>query len=92
MDLEHHYSESGIPIDALGLNPLSKALYRWSLPNWKRQNFMNRYFGLPFFAGLELDILPGIFSSGFFAIRANLNIYSQPEALLKLGRVCNDFG
>lgn len=85
IDLEHRYSENGIPVEALGLNPLSKALYRWSFQSWKRQNFMNRYFGVPFFAGLELDILPGIYSSGYFMLRTNLSIYSQPEALLKLG-------
>lgn len=68
VDWEHRQSEHAIPSRALGLDPLTLGLTRWSMVKWSRTKFMNAL-GAPHFASLQMDFLPGLFCASYFAIR-----------------------
>ncbi len=68
LDWNRLQSPDGIPVTALGLDAMTRTIMRWSMANWKRTAFGN-YLGAPAFAGLQMDVLPGIFSAAYFAFR-----------------------
>jgi len=68
VDWDSPFSPHGIPSRALGLDPMTLKIMRWSMAEWKRTDFGNRM-GSTVFAGLQMDILPGLFSAGYFALR-----------------------
>jgi nitroreductase len=68
VDWDKLESEQAIPSRALGLDPLTLWLTRWSMASWRRTKFMNAM-GAPRFASLQMDLLPGLFSASYFAIR-----------------------
>lgn len=63
-------SHDRIPDQAVGLNPLSLPLMRWTMKKWKRVEFMNRYLGGTLLPRLELDVIPALLCSAHFAILA----------------------
>jgi hypothetical protein len=65
------YSEDRIPDRAIGLNPLALGLMRWAMKNWSTVNFLNTYFAGTVLPRLELDLIPGIFCAGHFALLAD---------------------
>ncbi len=65
------YSEDRIPDQAVGLNPLALRLMRWAMKSWSTVNFFNTYFAGTVLPRLELDLIPGIFCAGHFALIAN---------------------
>ncbi|WP_133717514.1 ThiF family adenylyltransferase [Methylocaldum gracile] len=65
------YSEDRIPDRAVGLNPLALGLMRWAMRSWSTVNFLNTYFAGTVLPRLELDLIPGIFSAGHFALIAD---------------------
>ena len=80
VDWENRESEHAIPSRALGLDPLTLWLTRWSMAKWSRTKFMNAL-GAPYFASLQMDFLPGLFSASYFAIRLTRRS-SEPDAAL----------
>jgi len=66
VDWDNLKSEHGIPARALGLDPLTLKIMRWTLARRARTEISNRL-GSPTFAALQMDILPGIFSAAYFA-------------------------
>jgi hypothetical protein len=68
VDWENSESEHGIPSQALGLDPVTLLLTRWSMASWERTRFMN-LMGAPTFASLQMDALPGLFCASYFVIR-----------------------
>jgi sulfur-carrier protein adenylyltransferase/sulfurtransferase len=80
VDWENRQSERGIPSRALGLDPLTLQLTRWSMANWSRTKFMNTL-GAPYFASLQMDFLPGLFCASYFAIRLTRR-FGEPNAAL----------
>jgi hypothetical protein len=53
-------SEDRIPDRAVGLDPLTLRLMAWAMQDWRRVEFMNRWFAGTVAPRLQLDFLPGI--------------------------------
>jgi nitroreductase len=68
VDWDRRLSPDGIPSRALGLDAMTLKIMRWSMAEWKRTEFGNRL-GSTLFAGLQMDVLPGLFSAAYFAFR-----------------------
>lgn len=66
VDWQRAYSPDAIPSKALGVDALTQKMMRWTLAKRQRTELANRL-GSPFFAGLQMDFLPGLFSAAYFA-------------------------
>ena len=66
VDWDNLKSQHGIPARALGLDPLTLKIMRWTLARRARTEISNKL-GSPTFASLQMDVLPGIFSAAYFA-------------------------
>ncbi|CAL1241540.1 ThiF family adenylyltransferase [Candidatus Methylocalor cossyra] len=64
------FSEDRIPDQAIGLDPLTTALMRWTLGSWGRARFVGTYLGGTVLPRLQLDWLPGLFCAAHFALLA----------------------
>ncbi len=93
VDWDRDLSPTGIPAKALGLDALTLKLMRWSMRRRSRTELANRL-GSPFFASLQMDILPGLFSSGYFSFSIQ-NREKNPETailqILDVGRSLQRF-
>jgi hypothetical protein len=56
---------------------------RWSLARRSRTAFVNRL-GSPFFAGLQMDLLPGLFSAAYCGIRVPSRPSEAHAAVIQL--------
>jgi nitroreductase len=65
VDWQRAYSPDAIPSKALGVDALTQKMMRWTLAKRQRTEIANRL-GSPFFAGLQMDFLPGLFSAAYF--------------------------
>lgn len=74
VDWQRAYSPDAIPSRALGVDAMTQKMMRWTLAKRERTQMANRM-GSPFFAGLQMDFLPGIFSAAYFAFR-----FQEPRA------------
>ena len=68
VDWDHSLSPAAIPSRALGVDALTLKAMHWLLMDQKRTELANR-FGSPFIAGLQMDTIPGIFSSAYVVFR-----------------------
>jgi hypothetical protein len=68
VDWQRAYSPDAIPSKALGVDAMTQKMMRWTLARRERTELANRL-GSPFFAGLQMDFLPGLFSAAYFAFR-----------------------
>ncbi|HKQ44945.1 MAG TPA: hypothetical protein VJS47_06090 [Rhizomicrobium sp.] len=68
VDWKRAYSPDAIPSRALGVDAMTQKMMRWTLADRGRTQMANRM-GSPFFAGLQMDFLPGLFSAAYFAFR-----------------------
>ncbi|HZT26831.1 MAG TPA: ThiF family adenylyltransferase [Pseudolabrys sp.] len=75
VDCARDYSPTGIPMRALGLDPLARRLMRWGFGDWRRMDAMNRLGGTAL-ARLEMDLLPGVFCAAHFTVS-----HHRPAAL-----------
>jgi nitroreductase len=66
VDWQRAYSPDAIPSKALGVDAMTQKMMRWTLAKRQRTEIANRL-GSPFFAGLQMDFLPGLFSAAYFA-------------------------
>lgn len=74
VDWQRAYSPDAIPSRALGVDAVTQKMMRWTLARRERTEMANKM-GSPFFAGLQMDFLPGIFSAAYFAFR-----FQEPRA------------
>jgi len=74
VDWQRAYSPDAIPSQALGVDAMTQKMMRWTLAKRERTQMANKM-GSPFFAGLQMDFLPGIFSAAYFAFR-----FREPRA------------
>lgn len=74
VDWQRAYSPDAIPSRALGVDAMTQKMMRWTLARRERTEMANKM-GSPFFAGLQMDFLPGIFSAAYFAFR-----FQEPRA------------
>lgn len=68
LDWKHKYSAEGVPVSAVGLDPLTLKTMKWVMEDWKRMHFMNRFLGGTITPRIELDILPGLLCAAHFAV------------------------
>jgi sulfur-carrier protein adenylyltransferase/sulfurtransferase len=85
VDWERLQSPTGIPSRALGLDAMTLKIMRWSMAEWKRTDFGNRM-GSTLFAGLQMDVLPGICSAAYFALRPRAGVARGAERIVQLLR------
>lgn len=85
VDWKQAYSPDAIPSRALGVDAMTLKMMRWTLAKRKRTEVANRL-GSPFFAGLQMDFLPGIFSAAYFAFRVQQRATGQHEQVSQLLR------
>lgn len=67
LDWKRAYSPDAIPSRALGVDALTVNMMHWTLAKRARTETANKM-GSPFFAGMQMDFLPGIFSAAYFAV------------------------
>jgi len=70
IEWDARYSEDRVPDQALGADALSLRSMRWAMASWERVALMNRWFGGTLAPRLQLDLLPGLFCAGHFALVA----------------------
>jgi hypothetical protein len=93
VDWKRVNSPDAIPSTALGLDPMTLKIMRWTLAKRARTETANRL-GSPLFAGLQMDFLPGIFSAAYFAFRLQKRQAGQQEGasqLLRAGQAVQRF-
>ena len=61
-------SEDRMPDQALGLGLLGRRMMRWSMANWPRVNFMNKYFAGTWLPRLQLDVVPALRCGAYFVL------------------------
>ena len=62
------FSETKMPDQAIGLDPVGLAIMRWAMKSWGRADFLGRYLGGTLLPRLQLDLLPGIGCAAHFVI------------------------
>ncbi len=93
VDWKRAYSPDAIPASALGVDALTVKMMHWTLAKRARTEVANRL-GSPFFAGLQMDFLPGIFSAAYFVFRLAQRCADQHEQVnqtLRLGQAVQRF-
>ncbi len=70
IEWDSRYSETRIPDQAVGVDPLTLKLMRWAMESWERVDFLNRYLMGTIMPRLQLDLLPGLACSAHFGIAA----------------------
>jgi hypothetical protein len=69
LDWDRRFSPDGVPAAAVGLDPLTTILMRGVFRSWRRVEFMNRYLAGTAAPRLQLDLIPGLSSAGYAAVR-----------------------
>jgi nitroreductase len=92
VDWKRAYSPDAIPSRALGVDAMTLKMMRWTLAKRARTEIANRL-GSPFFAGLQMDFLPGIFSAAYFAVRLSQRLPGQEGVcqMLRAGQAVQRF-
>ncbi len=80
IDWSSHFSRSGIPAAAVGLDPATTILMKWLMKDWRRMKFMNRTLGGALLAAFQLDVIPGLLNAAQFSIHRTSGL-TGPEAL-----------
>jgi hypothetical protein len=71
------YSEDRIPDQAVGVDPMTAKLMRWTMQSWKRVAFMNRYLAGTLAPRIQLDLIPGLLCAAHFILLA----LRRPESI-----------
>jgi molybdopterin/thiamine biosynthesis adenylyltransferase/nitroreductase len=87
LDWERRFSPDGVPVEALGADPLLIRVMRSVMRSWDRVQNMNRLPGATFLPRFELDLIPGISSAAYFLVarKPGPGGLHTPEALLRTG-------
>lgn len=92
LDWERDFSPSGVPVGAVGLNPLAVAIMRPLMRDWRRMDAANRYFGTTLSSRLELDLVPGLLCAAHFIIQpSRLADLENAEGVLRIGQALQRF-
>lgn len=91
IDWDNDLSPDRVPSTAVGLDPLTRRLMRWALGDWKRANFLNRYFGGPLTPVIEMDVLPGLRCAAHFAFTCPQLHTTRDETFIAVGQALQRF-
>lgn len=64
------FSETKIPDQAVGLDPVGLALMRWAMKSWRRTRFLSAYLGGTLLPRVQLELLPALGCAAHVAIIA----------------------
>lgn len=64
------YSETRVPDQALGIDPLTTHVMQFAMKSWERVRFFNRYLAGTWAPRLQMDFLPGLACAGHFVLCA----------------------
>lgn len=85
IDVDHPYSEYGIPIQAAGFSKLTQWLLKPILNNQFLLKVMN-VLGAPYLSGMEVDMLPGLACGAHFDIYCHdKNEFSDAKSIIEFG-------
>ena len=93
VDWNNRFSPTAIPAQALGLDSATQRIMRWTLKSRGRTDLFNKL-GSPLMAAIQMDLLPGFFSAGYFAVyfqRTPFVPHETPEEILRLGEAMQRF-
>lgn len=68
IDWDRRESETAIPAAATGLDPLMLRAMRWTLEDFARVQFMNRWLAGTWAPRIQLDVLPALCCAGHFLL------------------------
>ncbi len=71
IEWRRRFSQTGIPDQAVGLDPLTTRLMEWTLQKWERVSFLNRYLAGTLMPRLQLDVLPALRCAAHFVLVAH---------------------
>ncbi|MEF8794273.1 ThiF family adenylyltransferase [Thiohalorhabdus sp.] len=71
LDWDHRFSKEKVPVQSLGLDPLTRRLMGWALGEWERVRFLNRYLSGKLLPRLEMDWAPGLACGAHFWLVAD---------------------
>ena len=91
IDWENDLSPDRVPSTAVGLDPLTRRLMQWALGDWKRADFLNRYFAGPLTPVIEMDVLPGLRCAAHFAFTCPQLHTTRDETLISVGQALQRF-
>ena len=88
LDWDRHFSPSGVPAAAVGLDPVTIRLMRWVMGKWSRVDAMCRFFAGTLIPRIEMDVIPGVFCAGYFAVLRDPDATGvhTPKTLLETGQ------
>ncbi|KAI5912525.1 nitroreductase family protein [Thauera sp. 2A1] len=90
IDWGKQFSETALPDQALGADALTVRMMRWAMADWRRVEFMNRYFGGTLAPRIQLDLLPGLQCAAHFALVAPGQL-ADGRAQVEVGRLLQRF-
>jgi sulfur-carrier protein adenylyltransferase/sulfurtransferase len=85
IDTRNRFSRHGLPLTALGLNPLSRLLLRLGLNDWELMQQLNKWGAARHLGAAEMDLLPALMSGGFALIRATDPMETTADSALMQG-------
>jgi molybdopterin/thiamine biosynthesis adenylyltransferase/nitroreductase len=92
LDWQRDFSPTGVPVAAVGLNPLAVQTMRWLMRDWTYMDAANRYLGTTLLSRLELDLLPGYFCGAHFVVLPNRPAdLDDPAATMRIGQALQRF-
>ncbi len=94
MDWRPGDSSTGIPAAAIGLDPLALKIMGWTLQEWSRADFFNRFLSGTLLPRVELDLLPGLSCAAHFVIvrrTSKPKTGTEAEFLLRTGECLQRF-
>lgn len=90
IDWGKQFSETALPDQALGSDALTLKTMRWAMADWRRVEFMNRYFAGTLMPRIQLDFLPGLRCAAHFALVAPQSI-ADDRSQVEAGRLLQRF-
>ena len=91
-DYDQDFSQTRIPIKAIGASKPTMKFMRWMLQKWSRVDFMNRFMAGTIAPQIEFDFIPGVRCAAHFLLfyKKSKGSYA-PEELIEAGRAMQRF-
>ena len=70
IEWDAQFSQDRVPVQALGIDPITARLMRHVLGSWERVKFFNTYLAGTLVPRLQMDLLPGFFCAAHFVLLA----------------------
>lgn len=93
LDWDNDFSQEGVPVKAIGLDPMTLKSMKWVMQKWSRVQFFNRFAAGTMVPRLEMDILPGLFCGAHFMVfrKPPRDDEEKATSLLRAGQALQRF-